>query len=833
MRKSARQAAATLAIVVAAAALGIFAAWRAPGIERYARDWLMRARGPLPPPGDIALVAIDDASIARFGRFPWPRSLMARAIDTLAAAQPKVIALDVLYTDPTNAADDAALAQAIARAGNVVVAAQLTEGEQGQARWLLPLPDIQRAAAGVGHVNVFTESEGVAGELPLRAADDEGRALPAMAVEAVRVADGTVPQAVVDTPSGMLLGARRIPAQFPAPTLVIAPQAGSARVPNRLRAGRMAIDYIGPAGSFAPHTYGIADLLDGRAPAAALRGRYVLVGATASSLGDRVASPFLHTEDWRGSQHGTLMPGVEVLANAINTILQARFYTETPDWLAFLIAMLVAAATLGLLAVSQGRYELPGQAGALAVVAAGTLGLSYLAFRWFLVFPPLTAATVSFAAAGMMGLLRRTLAASASLDASIAQIGQAEELLAPIAESSPRPEPGDPRLAAPAPWWKLPRGVEWKAQALAWLNRRLLARARFIDRALRSVEDGLVVAGTDGRIAFANPRAAEILGAPGASLKGENLFERLAERAHLPDDFRGLPARLLADGRPLEREIAIRDSRTRHYTLRLSAVFPAEEPAAALGIVASLSDITRQRELQQTKNDVVALVSHEMRTPLTAIQGMSELMAQYEVDPERRREMNQAMNEEVKRLTRMIDEYLDIARLESGARTLTRSPVRVELLVERVVLLLEPLAARRSIRLAKKFGAGLPALLADADLLARAVNNLVANAIKYSPEHTEVTVSVEADAAELRVGVADQGYGIPPEHLERIFEKFHRVPRLEDADAPGTGLGLALVREIAELHGGRVTVESQAGKGSTFTLCLPRQNRPDSMRESQ
>jgi signal transduction histidine kinase len=241
-----------------------------------------------------------------------------------------------------------------------------------------------------------------------------------------------------------------------------------------------------------------------------------------------------------------------------------------------------------------------------------------------------------------------------------------------------------------------------------------------------------------------------------------------------------------------------------------------------LGIVASLSDVTRQHELQQTKNDVISLVSHEMRTPLTAIQGMTELLADYDVGAERRREMNLAINDEVKRLARMIAEYLDITRLESGVTVLRPSPLRVETLVERILLLLDPVAGQRGIRLVRNFSAGLPTLVGDGDLLSRAVENLVSNAIKYSPGGTEVTVSAASDDASVSIQVTDQGCGIPEANLARIFEKFYRVPRVEDAGVPGTGLGLSLVREIAELHGGSVAVRSEVSAGSTFTLRLPR-----------
>jgi two-component system phosphate regulon sensor histidine kinase PhoR len=241
-----------------------------------------------------------------------------------------------------------------------------------------------------------------------------------------------------------------------------------------------------------------------------------------------------------------------------------------------------------------------------------------------------------------------------------------------------------------------------------------------------------------------------------------------------------------------------------------------------LGVVATLSDVTRQHELQQTKNDIMALVSHEMRTPLTAIQGMSELLAQFEFAPNRGREMGVAIHEEAKRLTRMISQYLDITRLESGATVLRRSAIRMEVLVERTLLMLDPLAAERNIRLTRRLGSGAVPVLADADLLASAISNLVSNAIKYSPVDTEVVISVRNAANGVSIEVTDHGYGIPEDSVNRVFEKFYRVPRVEDVDVPGTGLGLALVREVAELHGGSVTVRSSPGSGSVFTLWVPR-----------
>lgn len=920
--------ASTAAIVILSACLGIAVHWRLPGLESYTHDLLTRARGPLHAPGDIAIVAIDEPSIARFGRFPWPRSVMARVIDAIAAAQPKAIALDVLYTDPSDPAEDAALAASIGRAGNVAAAAQLVDAPvpSGAASWLLPLPAIRQAAAATGHVNVLAESDGAARHLLLLAADGTGRPIRALPLEALRIADRLPESAVVDTGEALVIGSRAIPVdRLDSP--VVMSSAGAHQV---LRPGRIAIDYIGPTGSFAPVTYSVAALLDGAVPPTAFHNRYVLIGATASSAGERFSSPFMHSTDLQGNQHGTTMPGVEVLANALNTILRGRFHEPVTGWPAFFWAAFTAALTLLVLRSFEGPHTSLKQAAALAALFVLLLIAGYAAFVLVRVVPPLAASTVSFASAGLLGLLSRSFFLSARLDHALADLSRAEDVLSPASAPSSaaeailsltgahaaaifagppdgevqlvtahgaavagRPGTGQPtvlparsdppsaffllstiqeassqiliealspaagvlvlahpagrppdleclrlasviacgaiaaagrdrELAGLAGIW--PRNLEDKARTLGRLNAELVERSRFVSLALRSVEDGLVIAGPEGRISFANRRAAAILNSTEAALAGRNLFDRLAECEQTPvPALRESLSRLLLDRSSIEREITIRGVRPRQYILRLSAVDSGFGPVR--GIVASISDITRQKELQQTKNDVISLVSHEMRTPLAAIQGMSELLAAYDLEPAKRREMNLAINEEVKRLTRMITEYLNITRLESGAFRLHYTPVRLEALLDRTLLLLEPVAAERRIQLRRHVAADVPAVFADSDLVTRAVENLLSNAIKYSPPDRQVTVTVDATDTHVRIDVADQGYGIPAADVDRVFEKFYRVARLEDADTPGTGLGLALVREIAELHSGSVTIQSQAGAGSTFTLSLPIEGR--------
>src|SRR6202790_16224 len=401
------------ALLVFSSGLGIIVAWRAPGLELYERNWLTRVRGPLAVPDDIAIVAIDDPSLARLGRYPWRRNLTAEMLNQLSLAHPKVIALDVLFSETTNSADDSALALAIARAGNVVTAAQLTRTESGQVVWLRPLASVEKAAAGVGHVHVSTEADGVAGSFLVRQADNQGQAEWAMALETIRVGEGVNDQSIQELPGAVSIGGHRFPVRTETRTMEI--ESSHPRSTHRLRASWIPIEYVGPAGSFAPHTFSFVDVLDGKVPASAFRGKYVIVGATAAALGDRFTSPFVHIEGPDGQQYGEFMPGAEVLANSLNTVLRGRSYSETPDWLAAACAALVALLTLAGLSIAQGKQESLKQAIVIVLIGAMIAGLNYFAFARWLVFPPLVPCSVSLVLAVPLVLLQRSLIASREL----------------------------------------------------------------------------------------------------------------------------------------------------------------------------------------------------------------------------------------------------------------------------------------------------------------------------------------------------------------------------------------------------------------------------------
>lgn len=227
-------------------------------------------------------------------------------------------------------------------------------------------------------------------------------------------------------------------------------------------------------------------------------------------------------------------------------------------------------------------------------------------------------------------------------------------------------------------------------------------------------------------------------------------------------------------------------------------------------------ELTRLNEAQRR---FVSLVSHEFRTPLFGIQGFSELIRDEALSAEEVHDHADRINSEAQRLVRMITEILDLDRMESGHMVLALGDVRMNEVIESVVDYARPGAPQH--HFARVLDPALPVMTGDQDKLVQVMTNLVSNAVKYSPEAGTITITSARDGNTVHVSVTDEGIGIPPDALEKVFERFTRVERESLGDIKGTGLGLPIVREIVELHGGRVWAESRPGEGSTFHLELP------------
>lgn len=240
------------------------------------------------------------------------------------------------------------------------------------------------------------------------------------------------------------------------------------------------------------------------------------------------------------------------------------------------------------------------------------------------------------------------------------------------------------------------------------------------------------------------------------------------------------------------------------------------------GIVATWRLVRRETEMARLKSDFVANVSHDLKTPLSVIRMFGETLEMGRVpDEAARQEYYRVITRESERLTRLIDNVLDFSRIEGGRRTYERVPTAVEPLVRETLEAFAYPLVQQGFKLDVRIAPDLPEVPMDAEAVGQALANLVDNAIKYSGERKAITIDAQVAGARLALAVIDEGIGIPPAAHRRIFEKFYRVGRSDTQGRRGSGVGLALVRHVAEAHGGRVTVESRPGEGSRFTLWLP------------
>jgi len=262
---------------------------------------------------------------------------------------------------------------------------------------------------------------------------------------------------------------------------------------------------------------------------------------------------------------------------------------------------------------------------------------------------------------------------------------------------------------------------------------------------------------------------------------------------------------------------------------RQGLVFPLFGPAAVAWLssagAATYQHFFVRRQLRRSESEksryqqAIHWAAHEMRTPLTAIQGSSEIMTNYSLPEAKQKQLSEMINSESKRLARLIQTFLDVERLAEGQMDLKREVFEAANLVDTCMQRVQPLAQRKRITMTLDTPVQ-GTLTGDRELMEYALYNLLTNAVKYSPAETHVSVLAERTGEELRVSVRDQGIGIDSKEIKNIFKKFYRTQRAEQSGEVGTGIGLSIVEQIVTHHGGRMEVTSEPGKGSCFTMVL-------------
>jgi len=333
---------------------------------------------------------------------------------------------------------------------------------------------------------------------------------------------------------------------------------------------------------------------------------------------------------------------------------------------------------------------------------------------------------------------------------------------------------------------------------------------------LSSMIEGVLAVDADERILNINEAAARLLGIDPESAAGRTVQEAIRNV-----DLQRFVARSLRSTSPVEQEITILDER--EIFLQAHGTVLRDAVSGDIGAVVVLNDLTRLRKLENIRRDFVANVSHELKTPVTSILGFVEtLLDGAAEDRQNARRFLEIIIKQANRLNAIIDDLLTLSRIEkeSDASEIELRTGRLLPVLNAAIQTCEPRASQKNIRLLAEGDREIETLI-NARHLEQAVINLIDNAVKYSEPGSEIVVTVQKEGKEAVISVKDHGCGIDQAHLERLFERFYRVDKARSREAGGTGLGLAIVKHIARAHHGRVSVESEPHKGSTFSIHLP------------
>lgn len=348
----------------------------------------------------------------------------------------------------------------------------------------------------------------------------------------------------------------------------------------------------------------------------------------------------------------------------------------------------------------------------------------------------------------------------------------------------------------------------------------LSAEKARIEGIVQSSPDGLVMLQPSGLVAFMNPTAIELLGVAREQLPPEPfplgaLPPVAAERLQQCLDK-------VREGEGVQ-EYEIQEPE--RCVLQLRSVDLMSPSGRSYGCLLHLHDITHERVIDEMKSDFISLVSHELRTPLTSILGFSSYMLTGRMGevPEAQKTALESINRQAKRLSAIISDFLDVSRIESGKIEMRKEPVPVASIATRVLEDLRPQAADKHIRFVTQAHEGPYPLVAvgDEQRIAQVFTNLVGNALKFTDPEGSVSVDISRDNGELLCKVVDTGCGIPPDELDRVFDRFYQVEKVVTRKTGGTGLGLAIVKNIVEAHGGKIWIESELGRGTAVSFTLP------------
>ena len=717
-----------------------------------------------PAPDDIVIVAADEASLAAIGRWPWRRAVHATLLDRLTAGGAKVVGLDILLDDAdgADAGSDAALADAMAKNGRVVLPVTQGPGEGGGAEAIRPIPAFAARAAALGFADVRLDADGIARSVWL--AEGPGHAdTPHFAYAVLQVAQP-----------------RQFPKRVPQPD-----GAGPWR-----RAWPMFIPYAGPPGHFRTVSY--VDVLLGKVPPETFRDKLVLVGVTAAGIGDNNPVPT--------SGNGRVMAGVEISANVIDALRRDVAIRSLPPVMTGIFGALAVLCLLTLLRRTSPRT------GLLLSLGAGValVLLSGLLLRFGQAWTPPAAALAGCTLAYPLWSWRRLEAAQRYLDGELALLADGGILPGTAPEETGRG--GD--------------AIERRIDVVRVAAERQRDARRFLADTLESLPAGMLVADRTGKVVLANRRAAELLDLrPGRYPLGVPLAELLARLKPVAGDG---DARL--GGGDSWKALKMEVSSASASNLLLDVAPCRGDGGRYLGLVASLTDVAELRAAQKSRDESMRFLSHDLRSPLTTIVTLLDAAAdEAPAAGPQHTLLLERIGSYARRSLALADDMLRLGRAEA-ADPASFLELDLRAVLEEAADEVWPVAQSHGILLAanlQEAGEDDEALArGDGEMLRRAFVNLLGNAVKYSQAGSRVELGLARQGSDWRVTVADQGRGIPADKLPRLFTRYGRFPASQDY-VEGIGLGLVIVKAVIDAHGGAIEVDSAEGRGTRFLVSIP------------
>ncbi|MBI4455542.1 MAG: CHASE2 domain-containing protein [Acidobacteria bacterium] len=844
-------------------------------------DILLQLSPRLPPLQHVVVVGIDDASIAVLGRLPWDREVIARLIDRINAARPAAIGVDLFLDLPSTQTSDTALSESLQRASRVVLPAALipvqVQGGQ-QPRWLQSLPEFHSTA--VGHVNASPDSDGICRRIQL-SRSLRGQRFWAFALELARQAGFLNSASMLEGENSLELGPVTVPARrsegyevlihYGDPSGAIPVLSAVDLLSDRwdrsfLNGKIVLLGVVSPleadqlftpvstAGQPMPgiliHANVVNMLVGGSfltqaSPSVVLATLLLLTGVV-----------LLLMQWYRSPWHwvGILAVVTVTTLGCAFLFWYGRFVLPFPT---LLFASLTAIAVFHVQRLATVRRMLRGEVHRLAtqlpsdatsIDPASLIGRSLDLLRqqthWDWVHLKFSsggkelihfcsgsalphagvngtphsgsACTRRFANGEYLLWLTHPVAASDAFRELVERVGGA---VAHQLGSYYRSLQVRGRL----PGWRevLKRGYdEWQLHVLRQIGAQWHADRSAARAILECVPGGILVLDFTGLVRYVNQTAARLLPFFNANVLGQDFFAALHAHGFIQwKETKEYPTQLSNPGSTAEISVHCKEWLRSDLHLKCSAIH--SEDGTHLGSVVAVIDVTDQRRLDAAKEEMIALVSHELRTPLTSVHGFAQQLLRYSLDPERVRQVAEIILRETSRLDQMTRSYLDLSRLEQQLTKQTMEPANLVAIAQAAIHGMKATAENCGVVLRLSVDQDIIRVRGHAELLERAVNNLLDNAIKYSKSGSEVRIRVSTNGAKACVEVRDHGIGIPAEALPYVFEKFYRVKSAAKSGVPGSGLGLAFVREVATRHGGTVSAKSVLHEGSVFDLHVP------------